>query len=316
MIEHHAEYFKAWLGTFQEELLVILRVYADESILAHSAAPVKTLCGFVASPEDWGRFAKNWNAVLKKYDAPYFHFREFVDRRNKYKIKGNPFLNRDDLWRENFLDDLAIVLSETAVPVGGYLDIGAAKSIDFKGNDPDEGLIYKFYQSVFTSIDRHWPKFNGVIHFVFDEDNGSAWEAKIAKVHRHLQEESARLGTVGPSLGGRSFEDDKRCPPLQAADFYAFLAAQITESYCKQGKTRQMKRTLDWIISKNSFPGFKRIHTPLAWKKLVRKVLAHRKKMKAIWLRNGDSKRKYYPEKDFLEEAAKIGLPLIDADKV
>ena len=77
-----------------------------------------------------------------------------------------------------------------------------------------------------------------------------------------------------------------------------------------------MKRTLDWIISKNYYPGFKRTHTPLSWKKLVRKVLAHRKKMKAIWLRNGDINRKYYPEKDFVEEAAKLGLPLMDADKI
>lgn len=295
---------------------MILRVYADESILTHSVAPVKALCGFVAPPEDWGRFAKQWNSVLIKYGAPYFHFREFVDRRNQYKIKANPFLNWDDLRREAFLDDLAIVLSEAAVPVGGYLDIGAAKSTDLKGNDPDELLIYKFYQSVFTSVDRHWPKFNGAIHFVFDEDKGSAWETKISKVHRDLQEESARLGTVGPSLGGRSFEDDRRCPPLQAADFYAFLATQNAESYCKQGNTKQPKRTLDWILSKNYFPEFKRIHSPLAWKKLVGKVLAHRKKMKAIWLKNGDSKRKYYPEKDFVEEAAKLGLPLVDADNI
>jgi hypothetical protein len=301
---------------FPEELFVILRVYADESILTHSLAPVKTLCGFVAPPEDWGRFVKGWNSVLKKHDAPYFHFREFVDKRNRYKIKGNPFINWDDLRREGFLDDLAIVLSEAVVPVGGYLDIGAAKSKDLKGNDPDELLIYKFYQSALISIERHWPKYNGAIHFVFDEDKGSTWEAKISKVHSHLQEESARLKTVGPSLGGRSFEDDKRCPPLQAADFYAFLAAQNSESYLRQGKTKQMKRTLDWIISKNYYPGFKRTHTPLSWKKLVRKVLAHRKKMKAIWLRNGDINRKYYPEKDFVEESAKLGLPLMDADKI
>jgi hypothetical protein len=108
MMDRHDEYYKAWLDIFSEGLLVILRVYADESILGHSALPVKTLGGFVAPPEDWGRFAKGWNSVLKKHDAPYFHFREFVDRRNQYKIKGNPFLKWDDSRREDFLDDLYV----------------------------------------------------------------------------------------------------------------------------------------------------------------------------------------------------------------
>jgi hypothetical protein len=315
MMDRHAEYFKAWLEAFPEDLFVILRAYADDSALTHTESPVKSICGFIAPPEDWGRFAKQWKSVLKKYDAPYFHFREFVDRQNRYKIKGNPFLDWDALRREDFLNDLAIVLSEAAVPVGGYLDIKAAKSTDLKGRDPEELLIYKFYQSVFTSVGRHWPQYAGSIHFVFD-DGSPEWEAKIGKVHRELQEEAIRLGAVGPSMGGRSFENDLRCPPLQAADFYAFLATQNAESYCKQGNIKQYKRTLDWILSKNCFPGFKRMHKPLAWKNLVRKVLAHQKKMKAIWSRNGDAKRKYYPEKDFLEEAAKLGLPLIDADKV
>jgi len=35
--------------------------------------------GWVDKYENWPEFCRKWQAVLKKYDVPYFHFYEWVD---------------------------------------------------------------------------------------------------------------------------------------------------------------------------------------------------------------------------------------------
>jgi predicted Holliday junction resolvase-like endonuclease len=77
-----------------------------------------------------------------------------------------------------------------------------------------------------------------------------------------------------------------------------------------QGRTKQLKRTLDWIISKNQTPKFKKEHSQEWWEKLVRIVLADRKKKRALWAKQGESNKPYLPERDF--EPEKHGYRLID----
>lgn len=306
MIDHHAEYFREWLATFRGELFVILGVYADESFTNKA----ETLCGFIAPKDYWKRFSRRWRSVLNDFGAPYFHFKEFADKENKHKNDKNPFLAPS--WnfekRDRFLHELTIVLSEEAVPLGGVL---GTKNIPDNITDGEvrELLIAQFYSHFSHQLNSHWRGFNGSALFVFDETENKEWRATLENIHARAQGLDARIG-------GLSYENDIRCPPLQAADLFAYICRQNTEKYYAQDKTKQYKRTLDWILSRNSYARFKSIHTKDSWGKLVRTVLAHRKQMKKIWAAAGDTKRPYIPEIDFKEEAEKLGLKVIDADKV
>ena len=85
--------------TFSKELFVILRIYADES----PTDKALSLCGFMATADYWAKFSRRWNAVLWDHRAPYFHFREFADKANRWKIEGNPYLGWNEKQRDSFL---------------------------------------------------------------------------------------------------------------------------------------------------------------------------------------------------------------------
>jgi hypothetical protein len=288
------------MPTFPEELFVILRVYADESYTKKE----EVLCGFIASPDEWAKFSLRWKAVLNDFSAPYFHFREFVDKKGDWN-PNNPYLSWNAEKRDSFLNELAIVLSESPVPVGGILNV-----VEFHANqmeaefNPKELLLAQLYVSFSKQLNAHWPGFCGQVLFVFDETKNDDWAAAVNKVHEKARERE-------PRIAGLAFEDDLRCPPLQAADLYAYISRQNTERYYNQGRTRQMKRTLDWIISKNHSPKFKKTFTQAQWVKLVRIVLADRKKKRSLWAKRGETNKPYLPELHF-DEPEKHGYRRID----
>jgi hypothetical protein len=224
MIDNHDEYFWECLA-LAEELFVILRVYGDESY----AKTAEVLCGFIATSDEWTRFSRRWKTVLNDFSAPYFHFREFVDKSDKWKIPNNPYLNWNDKKRDSFLIELAIVLSESPVPLGGILNV-----VEFHSNlrekefDPKELLIAQFYVHFSQRLNSYWPGFSGKVLFVFDETNNDGWKAALRKVHNKALGFESRIG-------GLAFEEDARCPPLQAADLYAYISRQNTEKYYAQG---------------------------------------------------------------------------------
>jgi hypothetical protein len=56
------------------------------------------------------------------------------------------------------------------------------------------------------------------------------------------------------------------------------------------------------------------MHTPAQWEKLARLILEDRKRKKALWAKQGESNRKYYPELDF--DGSKYGLKIIYTDEL
>jgi hypothetical protein len=282
---------------------VILKVFADESFTNKA----ETLCGFVATTGYWEKFERKWNSVLRDFRADYFHFREFSNP-NLYSTPGNAYYGWTAAKRDRFLNELTIVLSEEAVAVGGSLDFvkfrSLAKEYEAKDGDHIEMLIAQFYVHFSQQLNSHWPKFDGQVLFVFDETPKLEWKSVIHKIHSKAQSFDKRIGVV-------SFEDDRRCPPLQAADLFAYISRQIAEDYYEQGSRKQTKTYLHWILSKNHNPKFKKIHTAESWENLVRLVLAHRKQMMKLWAKEG-IKRRYIPEQDFRPVAEKLGIPFIE----
>ena len=295
MIQLHAEYFNAWLATFREKLFVILRVYADESGTndptgKEPGSRVPTIGGWIESPEYWTKFWRRWSAILDDYRAPYFHFREFANPK-LYNKKSSPYYGWSEKQREGFLYDLALSAGETAVPIGSCYDAKLHYEKGGTGNTC-EIAIRLFYKAFFQALDAHWPGFDGQVLFVFDEnDNVQKWATPILRAHKAWQ-------AIDGRLGGVSFEDDLRCPPLQAADMYAYSLRQQGERYMIGGHARQQHRALDFILGKNTNPLNRKL-MPIRWRRLVKAILDDRKRQKAIWAKQGKPKTEYYPQLHF-----------------
>src|SRR5258708_4700287 len=117
------------------------QLFADSYILLNIG---KTLC-------------RKWQTILNDYAAPYFHFREFASKK-LYSEQGNAYYGWSDKKRDSFLYDLALLASESAVPIGAAFN---AKRNHESGsqNNPFENAIIILFDDLKIKLDRHWPNF-------------------------------------------------------------------------------------------------------------------------------------------------------------
>ncbi|HEV2328533.1 MAG TPA: hypothetical protein VGY56_07070 [Verrucomicrobiae bacterium] len=87
----------------------------------HDGADMIVLSGLIDSRGHWEKFGGRWRKILEKYDAPFFHYREF--RKNANTKPDDPFYGWSDEKRRNFLFELAMLVGESAVPSGSVFPI-------------------------------------------------------------------------------------------------------------------------------------------------------------------------------------------------
>jgi len=272
-----------------------LYVYADETGTNDptgqqpgSATPA--FCGYIETPEYWKAFSRNWKRILNNYRAPYFHFREFANKKLRAETQS-PYYNWSEDKRDGFLYELALLASETAVPIGGYSNAKLYHQINWEG-DVYEIAIQQFFRDFYAALNSHWPNFGGKLFFVFDSCRDEKLLAPIRKSYEYLQKQDVRFG-------GLFFQDDKLHPPLQAADLYAYAFRQYVEKRTANPDVVPKMRLLDVILNKNLDVTRKMgIGTP-GWHYVVNLVREHQKRQKAEWAKQGDPKKQYYPEEHF-----------------
>ncbi len=81
-----------------------LSLYGDAS--GKEDDPILAVGGFVGRTDEWLMFEPEWNAVLKQFDVPYFHMREFAHSVDAYAVgwKGK------EEKRKAFIDGLVKAL--------------------------------------------------------------------------------------------------------------------------------------------------------------------------------------------------------------
>ena len=84
-------------------LMVHLTAYFDASG-SPSDAHALTMAGFVSSEAKWHKLETEWNEVLKRYEVPYLHMKEFTCSTGHFKTWKN-----DEERRKHFLIDLVNV---------------------------------------------------------------------------------------------------------------------------------------------------------------------------------------------------------------
>jgi hypothetical protein len=242
--------FKKRASLFSGKLFVKIVVYADESGTHDKTgnlpgSEVATFAGFAAKVESWIKFRKDWQAILKKYSAPYFHFSEWADAsavaRNTRPATSQHTKNPYYGWPIDRLDNFFLELAEVAaagskVKVGGYVDTQRLAEFLNRNpkeppSNPHEGCVWWFYESVFEAVKSKWPHLQEPMSFFYDRSGNDEWINAITKVHRSYQKVDSRIKEIAFA--------DKKEPlhvALQAADMLAYRLRQIAAKYRQYDK--------------------------------------------------------------------------------
>lgn len=262
----------------------MLKVYADETG-THEGADVMLLSGLIESREHWFKFNRKWKAVLDNYQAKFFHYREF--RREANTKIGDPYFGWSDEKRRNFIFRLAMLIGESAVPVGGGSAIEHNKELG-KKIDPFDQAIRGFFESTRDMLSKHWPGHKGKVLFVFDKTKNKELASAIVTIHGEYLRKDSRIGTM-------VFEDDRdECHlGLQAADLsgihYRNAARQYVEN---KGKINDFG-IIDFITNKNVDVIFRNL-SEAKTRKLIDDMRSHESDVRSKGFSGA-----YYPMRDF-----------------
>src|SRR5438046_2113209 len=191
-----AAQFAEWASCFSEELFVMLLAYFDESITSNKGESFIVVGGYIALREHWLSFSDKWRAILDNYGLKNFHFREFNAKAN-YSNPNSQFYKWDDAKRDDCFYDLAMLMSETIVPVGGDYSIALHQKLHI-GDDLFENVFADFYRDVRVGVTDHWPAFGKEsserILFVYDIGAWHRLNAAALKMLWLFKAEDARFG--------------------------------------------------------------------------------------------------------------------------
>jgi hypothetical protein len=261
MIRHgRLNEFAEWASNFSEDIFVTLKVYADETG-THDGADVIGLSGLMDSKGHWDKFNGKWNKVLKKYGPPYFHYREF--RLNANTQPGDTYYGWTLEKRNEYLFELAMIVGETAVPVGGAWPTDHNKKQGIEGN-PFDKTIRAFYKSTIDMINKHWPEYNDRVLFIFDGGSQKKWRDALNDVHAEAKKWDSRVG-------GILLADDKDPShiALQGADLSAIRMRNHVRGYLETNGQIFDIDIIDFVVSKNVDPQFRNL-PKATYEKLIR----------------------------------------------
>ncbi|MGA2544543.1 MAG: hypothetical protein ABSG78_23585 [Verrucomicrobiota bacterium] len=240
--------FREWASLFSGKLFVQIVVYADETgtqgIQPGGKEPAPGVYGFMDTVDSWGRFRVEWVEALKKHHAPYFHFRELHPKLRSEKKRQ--FYGWSDQMVDDFIHDMAIVASRTAVPFGGntsekYLAVGKTRPEIYAI------IFHQFFKDFISSLDAHRPNFTGRASFFFDDNKNEEWIAVLNTVIKSWQEKDQRIGEYAAVK-----MKEERGIPCQAADLLAYLSRQGSETVYETNQYHG-SRVLDMIINRSAF---------------------------------------------------------------
>lgn len=223
-----------------------LVAYVDESGTDGKSA-VLIVGGLVALRDEWKKFCENWQRVLHKYSAKYFHFREWADasavvrktREPNSSFKDNPYKLWDQGTLDGFLTELAkVAVSDCRLVVGGYVPQIQLRAEQASGEttitaSSEQLCIGHFLDSIVSTIskERCVLKRQG-ISFFFDHSTNNEWKNLVREVYylrcqKHKQFKSITF--VSEGLKERVKNGDVEFLPLQAADMVAYRMRQKME---------------------------------------------------------------------------------------
>jgi Protein of unknown function (DUF3800) len=182
---------------------------------------IATMAGFVATAEDWSKLELDWDEILKKYDIPILHAKEFNDGRH-------PFTTWSKSKRRQLADDL---FSSAKEKMGGVsvavrrVDVAKTKT-ELKKLQEMSPIGICFALIMHQLVQKLHPTVmeKGLSFFV---ESGNSNNAEIKKYFQNMGKAKA----LAPALKEINFIDKNSCRAIQIADFLAFYSRRRLQKY-------------------------------------------------------------------------------------
>jgi hypothetical protein len=224
--------FVRFLSDDRQSSLAMIICYMDESG-THEASKAVAVGGYVARWEQWIKFRRRWNLLLKKYGVSDFHMKDIAHFKREFEG-----------WKEDrrnsFLEGAAAIIRRHTILAFGVGFITA----DYEANERADKYLVCLHGAIqlllFGTV--NYRRFLNLrtgerISFVFDQKPG--FEGGAEKVFAYLRE---KVESADRLLGNITFAQRKDCEPLQAADFFAY---EITKALAdRRYSARPPRRSL------------------------------------------------------------------------
>jgi hypothetical protein len=208
------------------------------------------LSGYLAHKDTWDLFTANWRRFLASEFPKRIGYLKMSEWEHRTAERGHTgqFLEMDDWDASIRLDSLTELLC-TFLKSGGIAEYTASISWDIYKkhvtghcrevfDDPYYFLLMHIVKMSLDDLKRASPSFSDKIHFVFDAGNSA---------ERHAQKHFSLLKKFSSPerrkyIGALTFEDDKECPPLQAADMIAWYTRRAMAGFPKDEDGSRRRR--------------------------------------------------------------------------
>jgi|ERR1035441_46905 hypothetical protein len=239
---------REWASLFSRKYFAMIVVYADETgtsdIPKSGKEPAPGVYGFLATPDDWEIFRKQWRAMLAKHKACYFHFRE-ATRAGRQDPKSHYHGWSDD-EADDFIHDMAYVASLGPIPFGGGV---AQKRFDSQ-EEAYESAFEIFFGDFTEQMDKHFPNEKEQVSFFFSRNRNKDWISILDRQIETAWNRDNRIAKEYTPIDDKTY----RGMPCQAADLFAFVNRQNLES-CFDADKYFNQRILDLIVGRKGFVG-------------------------------------------------------------
>ena len=231
---------------------MLLRVYIDDS--ADQKQEKAVVAGaFVGKFGQWSELSTLWRRRLKRDGLKYFRSTEYYSLREEFARYRDPVKYPKPEGSEAacaLREDLDAIIKKSqvmgvaaAIPLDLYNKfretVPGAK--DVFGKDAFDGALQSLIARCVRISKR---EFNGThLSFVCDQSNSAP---RILEVFRKLKQSDTDIAEIAEGL---VHWDDKKFPPLQAADLMAHLAREYFMGWLADPNTVTLKRLQDSVYN-------------------------------------------------------------------
>jgi len=225
---------------------MLYRTFIDDS--ADERQEIVVVAGaLVARDRHWGELSRKWTQRLKHDGLRYFRSTEYNSLRGEFSVftnsakypkpKGSEAARklRDDL--EAIIKRFPIVGVACVIPIPEYRQTVTEYELETKLDpDPFSAAMQSVMRACALMAKDQLAGENNLVGFVCDDSPNSA---KLSAAYAGFKYKNLR---IQDSLAGFAHLDDKKCPPLQAADMVASMGKQMAFEYFKKGQDITLPR--------------------------------------------------------------------------
>lgn len=221
--------------------MVMLSAFFDESYNHRTKDNAKsplvyTVAGCVGTQWQWTKFQKKWKRVLDGENLPFFHMTDFDNPHDKVygkwpKEKKVEFLKTlHKIMERNSLRRFSV-----GIVMSDYDGLTNAEKYAF-GNNPHLCAIITCMKHI--GVWANQSAYKERMQYIFEA--GSRYDADVRRFFKDLTEEEKEYYRVG----GDSYQDKKRFPPLQAADIIALETRKELSRQLESTNTRKARQSI------------------------------------------------------------------------